>query len=223
MTGNAAGLFALIGAGVAFCIVTGTNPIAPLVDVVGRGQRLTFSTVVEGVVRESPAALAAQAAAVVGRPVSEEAIALALMVRAEGGSGGQTSKVYRCHVAYNQASGLGWSVVEVITYHTTPTRNRHFGEQITGRFASGRDCYEGDLQAAEFAAAQRAAGEDPTAGALNFVDRDSFGVQSGTGSFADVVDRWAADGKVPGTLPDAQSGLVFFWRGELPEIAEGIG
>lgn len=217
------GLLGLLAVAVVFCMVTNTNPIDPLMDVVQRGRRLTTCTVVDGVVQESPAELAAAAAAVVGRDVSEDALALALMARAEGGSGGQISKVYRCHVAINQARALGWSVVEVITYHQTPSRARRFGAQTSGRFASGRDCWESDLQAGEYALAQRARGEDPTGGAVNFVDVGGFGVQEGTGSFESVVEKWAADGKVPGTLPDAPSGLVFFWRGQRPDIAGGIG
>lgn len=213
----------LLAAGVAVCLMTGTNPINPLTDLVSRGPRLTTCTVVDGVVQETPAQLAAVAAMVVGRAVSEDAIALALMCRAEGGSGGQIQKVYRCHVAINQARALGWSVVDVITYHQAPARARRFGEQVTGRFASGRDCWQCDLDAAEYSLAQRDRGEDPTAGAVNFVDVGGFGAQAGTGSFESVVERWAADGKVPGTLPDAPSGLVFFWRGRVPDIAEGIG
>lgn len=217
------GLLGLLAVVVVVCMVTNTNPINPLVDVVQRGRRLTTCTVVDGVVQESPGELAAAAAAVVGRDVSEDALALALMCRAEGGSDGQISKVYRAHVAINQARALGWSVVEVITYHQTPARSQRFGEQISGRFASGRDCWESDLQAGEYALSQRDRGEDPTGGALNFVDVGGFGAQAGTGSFAAVVEKWAADGKVPGTLPDAPSGLVFFWRGKLPDFAEGIG
>lgn len=221
MTGG--GVLGLVAIAVVVCMVTGANPIGPLVDVAQRGRRLTTSTVVGGVVQESPAELAAAAAAVVGRPVSEDAIALALMCRAEGGSDGQISKVYRCHVAINQARALMWSVVDVITYHQTPSRARRFGEQISGRFASGRDAWESDLQAAEYALAQRSRGEDPTRGAVNFVDIGGFGAQAGTGSFESVVQRWAADGKVPGTLPDASNGLVFFWKGQRPDISEGIG
>jgi hypothetical protein len=216
------GPLGLICVALVFFMLTGTNPIAPLVDIAARGRRLTTSTVVDGVVMETPGELAAQAAAVLGRAVSEEAIALALMCRAEGGTGGQISKTYRCHVAINQARALNWSVVQVITYHQTPARANRFGEQISGRFASGRDCWENDLQAAEYALAQRGRGEDPTFGALNFVDVGGFGVQAGTGSFAALVDKWAADGKVPGTLPDAGGGLVFFWRGQLPGAAERL-
>ena len=127
---SAAWLLALV---VAVCLMTGTNPINPLVDFAQRGPRLTTCTVIDGVVQESPAELAAVAAMVVGRAVSEDAIALALMCRAEGGSGGQIQKVYRCHVAINQARALGWTVVEVITYHQTPARARRFGEQTQER------------------------------------------------------------------------------------------
>ncbi len=204
------------------CAVSGTNPLAPLVDVVDRGQRLNYSTVVGGVVQESAAVLAAAAGEVLGRPVTLDAIALARMVRSEDGTAGQIAKCYKCHVAFNQAEKLGWSVVKLITYHTAADRAGHFGEQITGRFASGRDPYENDLSAAEYAIAQRAAGQDPTFGALNFVDVGGFGAQLGSGSFQDTVEAWAKDGKVPGRLPDSPSGLIFFWRGEVPDNAEPV-
>jgi len=217
------GLLGLLVLVVVFCMATNTNPLNPLVDVVQRGARLTTCTVVDGVVQETPGELAAVAAAVVGRPVSEDALALALMARAEGGSEGQISKVYRCHVAINQARALGWSIVDVITYHQTPSRAHRFGAQTSGRFASGRDCWESDLAAGEYAIGQRDRGEDPTGGALNFVDAGGFGAQAGTGSFEELIEKWAADGKTPGTLPDASSGLVFFWRGNPPPFAGGIG
>lgn len=204
------------------CIASGTNPLAPLVDVVERGKRLNYATVVGGVVQESAADLAAAAGEVLGRPVSEEAIALARMVRSEDGSAGQIAKSYKCHVAYNQAEKLGWSVVKLITYHTAPERAGHFGEQITGRFASGHDPYENDLTAAEYAQAQRGAGQDPTFGALNFVDVGGFGAQLGTGSYQATVDAWAKDGKVPGKLPETPNGLIFFWHGQVPDGAEPV-
>lgn len=208
-----------IGVAIAFCVVTGSNPLAPLVDVMARGKRLTTSTVIGGVVQESASTLAAQAAAVLGRDVSTEALALALMVRAEDGSAGQVAKVYKCHVAFNQAAALGWTIVELIQYHQTASRSRHFGEQISGRFASGRDCYENDLAAAEYAQSQHDAGIDPTFGAVNFVDRGGFGSQAGADSFAATVASWAGDGKVPGTLPATPDGLVFFWHGRVPAAA----
>lgn len=214
----------MVGGIVALAVVlgTGVNPLGPLVDVVARGRRLTYSTVVDGVVQESVATLAQMASATVGRDVNQEALCLAIMVRSEDGSAGQVAKVYKCHVAYNQAAAMGWDVPRLITYHTDPRRAGRLGEQITGRFASGRDCYENDLAAAEYAQAERRAGGDPTEGALNFVDVGGFGAQLGTGSFAAVVERWGKEGKVPGRLPGTPDGLVFFWRGEVPPVAEGI-
>lgn len=199
------------------------DALPALVDVVDRGKRLSVCTVnASGVVAESAEDLTAQAAAVVGRAVDLDAYSLARMVRSEEGRAGQIAKVYLCHVMLNQARALGWSVTGTIEFHTTPSRADHYGSQTSGRVASGADPYESDLAAAEYAQAQRAQGIDPTGGASNFVDQRAFGVQAGTGSFWELVDRWAAEGKRPGVLPDAPASLVFFWRGALPPQAEGL-
>ena len=191
-----------------------------LYDDTFRGQRLSQATLVNGVVQEDVGALAAQAAAVLGRPVANDAYALARVCRSEEGRAGQMAKVYLCHVMLNQAGG--GDVVATIEAHNTASRDGHFGEQISGAVSSVQDPYESDLNAAEYALAQRAQGQDPTAGATNFVDKRAFGAQAGTGSFDDLVARWGASGKVPGNLPDASTNLVFFWTGGLPDVAEAI-
>jgi len=191
-----------------------------LYDDAFRGQRLCQSTVVNGVVQEDVATLAAQASAVLGRPVANDALALARVCRSEEGRAGQMTKVYLCHVMLNQAGG--GDVIATIEAHNTAARDGHFGEQISGAVSSVQDPYESDLNAAEYALAQRVQGQDPTGGATNFVDRRAFGVQAGTGSFADLVTRWGASGKVPGNLPDASANVVFFWAGDLPDVAEAL-
>jgi hypothetical protein len=136
---------------------------------------------------------------------------------------GQYAKAAICHVVCNQAATLGWGVTTTVQYHKTSSRAEHYGAQISGRVASGEDPYECDLAAAEYALAQRARGEDPTGGASNFVDVRAFGVQEGTGSFSELVEAWAAEGKRPGTLPDAPSSLVFFWKGAgVPVFANPV-
>jgi len=191
-----------------------------LFDDAFRGAQLSRGTVVNGVVQEDVGTLAAQASAVLGRPVANDAYALAKVCRSEEGRAGQMTKVYLCHVMLNQARG--GDVVATIEAHNTAARDGHFGEQISGAVSSVQDPYESDLNAAEYALAQRAQGEDPTGGATNFVDKRAFGVQAGTGSFADLVARWGASGKVPGNLPDASANVVFFWAGGLPDVAEAI-
>lgn len=216
-------IFAAVAAlAVVAAIGIGGNPLAPLADIVDRGRRLTDCTVVGGVVQESPGDLAAQASATLGRDVTLDANSLARMCRSEAGSQGQISKVLRCHVAFNQADALGWGITQLITYHKTAARADAYGEQISGRFASGSDPYENDLAAAEYAMAERNNGIDRTFGALNFVDVGALGVQLGSRSWEETRDRWAADGKVPGTIPGSPLGLVFFWRGTVPAGAEAV-
>ena len=200
-------------------MVTQTSAGAAVVDVVARGRRLTSETVAGGVVQESVDDLVAQAAAVLGRDVDADALALALMCRAEEGEAGQITKVALCHVVCNQADTLGWSPLKLVQYHKS---GAHFGAQSGGRVASGRDCYENDLAAAELALDQRAAGLDSTGGATNFVNRDAFGVQEGSSTFDDWDAEMRGEGKVGGTLPGTSSALVFYWRKAVPDIAEAI-
>jgi hypothetical protein len=114
-------------------------------DFVGAGDRLTVSTHDDaGVIREDPEDLRAQAEKYLGREVSEDAYALARMVRSEAGSADLVTKVRLANVAMNQARALGWSPYQVIVFHTTGARDGRYGSQITGRFASGKDPYEID-------------------------------------------------------------------------------
>ena len=214
----------------AAAVVTGETPtqvaadgIAALVDVVDRGARLTRCTVnASGVVQETPEQLAAAAGAVVGRDVSTDANSLARMVRSEEGRAGQLAKNYLCHVGLNQAAAAGWTVTQWAAFHTTAARSGHYGKQISGRVATIEDPYTSDLDVAEHALAERAAGLDPTGGATNFVDTGAFGVQEGTRTFEDVRSEWEADGKVFGRLSDTPGHLVFAWAGSLPDVAEAL-
>jgi len=194
-----------------------------LVDVVSRGARLTTAAVdASGIVTTPDYELLSQAAAVVGRDVDRDAYSLARMVRSEEGAAGQIAKTYLCHVMMNQADAAGLGITEIIQRHNQAARNGHYGAQISGAVASGQDPYESDLAAAEYALSQRANGDDPTAGATNFVDKRAFGVQAGTSTFDDLVSRWGADGRAPGNLPDASPNLVFFWRGSVPDVAQAL-
>lgn len=213
----------LVAFALGILFVTQTDALPALVDVVERGRRLSVDTEnTAGVVLDDPGTLRAAAEAIVGRPIALDAYSLARVCRSEEGRAGQVAKTYLCHVVMNQAQALGMGVTEVIEFHRTASRDQHYGAQISGRVASGEDPYESDLAAAEYALAERNNGQDPTAGASNFVDRRAFGVQEGTGSFAALVAAWAGEGKVPGNLPDAPDDLVFFWRGSVPPIATEV-
>ncbi len=222
---NAMGLIAavLVGATLAGSDVAGelADVLPELYDDAFRGMQLTHATVdASGIVQESAEELARQASETLGREVSREAQALARVCRSEEGHAGQRAKTYLCHVMLNQAAGR--DIVDVIQAHNTATRDGHFGAQISGAVASGSDPYESDLNAAEYALAERGQGQDPTGGATNFVDRRAFGVQAGTSTFEALVAKWGAGGKVPGRLPDAPDNLVFFWRGSVPDVGEAL-
>lgn len=191
-----------------------------LTDLIGSGRKLSTSHQdTNGVVTEDPDDLLVQATNVIGRTISQDAYALARMVRSEAGAADLTTKVRLANVAMNQARALGWSVYDTITYHQTAFRDGRFGAQISGRFASSKDPYEIDLKAAE-----QALQGDITGGATNFAHRSAFGKQLGTASnIQPFVDTMASEGKVPGYYaPD--SNLVFFWRGSVPDgVTEGLG
>lgn len=193
-----------------------------LIDIVDRGRRLVTSTKdADGIVQESAAQLAAAASAVVGHDVTEDAIAGAYLCRSEEGAAGQVAKTYLVHVMLNQADAAGLSLVEIVEHHNTAKRNGHFGPQISGAVSSAQDPYENDLAASEYALAERAQGQDPTSGAQHFVDKRAFGVQVGAAS---SFDTWLASSSfgTPGNLPSTSGNLVFFWPGDLPEIATAL-
>ena len=200
-----------------------TNAIPALQDIADRGKRLTHGTTdTYGVVVETADQLVRKAAAVVGRAVNVDAYSLARMVRSEEGSAGQIAKVFLCHVMCNQAAALGWGITQTVQFHTAPYRAQAYGKQITGRVRPARTPTK-VISRRPSILAQRAQGEDPTNGATNFVDVGASGAQAGTGSFNDLVDHWAEEGKVPGKLPNTPKGLVFFWRGQPPPGVEAIG
>lgn len=190
-----------------------------VVDVFARGSRLTHTSLDDdGVIQDDPGALVNAAAAVVGRDVSADAYALARMGRSEGVDG----MAFRMFVALNDLDELQqhygthvYSGVAALMLHSkNALSDGRFSEQGLGkRYATPRDPYEGDLLLAEQVIARHAAGEDPTGGAVKFVDKDSFGVQPGTGSYEAKVADWADDGLYPANLDGATDNFVVFRRG----------
>ncbi|HZE50654.1 MAG TPA: hypothetical protein VE074_13885 [Jatrophihabitantaceae bacterium] len=183
-----------------------------VVDVIGRGARLTTTTLdAAGVVQVDPQLLVAQASAVMGRPVSADVLALSRMARSEGIAAG----VLRVRVALNDLADLndrkdyGWSAFDLITYSTDAAARGKFGTQLHRRYASSKDSYQGDVVLVE---TEMSNGVDNTGGAVKFVDKSSFGVQAGTGSYDALVASWADEGLQPFPVPGYSDDFVVFRR-----------
>ncbi len=197
--------------------------MSTITDTVNRGKRLTYSTIrPDGVVSDDPADLVDQASATLGRELPQEIYDLARMKRSEQGTDDGRLRV---HVALNDAAENNWSTHFAITYSTNPTAKGRYGEQFTPasrapggvksvrRYATAKDPYEGDVSIVESVLLDRAQGIDPTGGAVKFVDRGALGgVQEGSGSYEDIVSRWATEGLHPFTVPGYPDDLVVFRR-----------
>ncbi len=193
-----------------------------LLRFVGRGKPLVSLTLdSNGIVQEDAVTLAGQAGDVVGRVVSDEEFSLALMVASEEPRAPDAVREAICQVVINQAFAAGLSITGLVQLHSSPARAGHYGKQITGRVASDRIPYEADLAIAAQAIDNRSNGIDNSMGATNFVNRYAFGVQEGSGSFADIVVKWGMEGKNAGTLFDYKN-VVFFWKGAIPDQVEPV-
>jgi len=199
-----------------------------IVDTITRGKRLTYTTLgADGVIPDDPAELAAQAGDVLGRDMPQELYDLARMKRSEQGSDDGRLRV---HVALNDAAAHNWSTHFAITYSTNAAAKGMYGEQFTSaerapggvksvrRYATTHDPYEGDIAIVESVLLERAQGIDPTSadgrvggGAVKFVDRSSLGgVQEGSSTYDDIVERSAAEGLQPFNVPGYPADLVVF-------------
>lgn len=173
-----------------------------------------------GIVIETPAMIADALSASLGRKVSRDISALARMIASETDARHPETAIVRAHIALNDLADLNrrhpswqWTIEELITYSSMPQHRGHFGEQRWGRrYASTKDATLADVATAEHAIAQHAAGEDPTGGALKFVDRRSMGVQGGSGRYEDLVESWGSEGLRPHTLDGFPDDLVVFRR-----------
>lgn len=199
----------------------GRRTAQAFVDVVDRGARLNDTQLDDtGVIPFDPDDLVEVASSVMGRPISRDAYALARMRRSEMAFGeSDDASALRIHVALNDLDDLnrrklfGWSAADLITYSTNPEHRGLFGEQNDGRrYASTKDPHAGDVLLAEQVQAQHEAGIDPTMGALKFVDRGSMGAQVGSGSYDQLVIRWAAEKLQPFTVPGYSDDFIVFRR-----------
>jgi hypothetical protein len=194
----------LVALGVA---LFGGAAVTAAADFTNRGRRLSQSPPLNdaGQVDRDPSYLKADAEQIVGRAITEEAYALARMLRSEGGHGSVEEKQARAWVAMNDRAAHGWSLL-----YTIAGKDRLFGRQRGWRYASGEDPYENDLAIAEAVLA----GElpDNTGGAVKFVDIGSFGAQEGSGSYEATLASWRSEGLSPRKVDGAASDFRVFVR-----------
>lgn len=136
----------------------------------------------------APEVLRAEAAKVLGRPVSMTAYALARMLGSEGVRDTASKRRVRAWVLYNdwqklrtQHGPARWPTLEsVLVFSQQKAENGFFGDQAGRRFATSLDPYEGDFIDAEQFLKDFASGRSPIGTATKFVDEKALGVQKGT-------------------------------------------
>jgi len=140
------------------------------------------------------------------------------MIRSEGAEAGEI----RAHVALNDAASLGWDLHTLLTYSTNAGARGSYGDQYTPatsapggvksvrRYSTKQDPYQADVVVASKAITDHAAGIDPSAGGVKFVDKGSLKYQIGASSYETIVAKWGADGLQPFTLPGYSDDFVVF-------------
>lgn len=204
-------------------------------DIIVRGEKVTDATWFNddkayGFIIDEPDSLAAQASFSLGVTIDLDTYSLARMIRSEGARQG----LVRAHVAMNDLAGFKYAstLTGLLTYSTDPDRKGYYGVQYSGsmpadtvnnvqafpnankrRYSTASDPYDSDVQTAQTAIAERAAGIDRVDGATKFIDKSSMGVQVGSSSFDAVDTAWKSDGLVAFTLPALGTDLVLYKKG----------
>jgi hypothetical protein len=188
-----------------------------------RGNKLSDSTVVSGVVSESPEVLTDMASAVLGFTADVDTYSLARMGRSEGVDGME----YRMHVLLNDMADLQArygmtydTVTDLLTHSKIARADGHYSEQNLGkRYATTKDPYEGDYLLAQKVLADRARGIDLVDGATKFVDKsgpfyihDPITGASVKTDYNGIVAEWAKDGFHPENLQGATDNFVVFTK-----------
>jgi hypothetical protein len=155
-----------------------------------------------------------------GIDISPDAYALARMIRSEGAAQG----LLRAHVAMNDAATFQYAsdLFGLLTFSNDTTRRGMFGKQWSPavppsypvanarRYSTASDPYEGDVNMALAAIAERANGIDRAQGAVKFIDKGSMGVQLGSKPFDAIDASWRSEGLQPFTLADYGDNLVLY-------------
>lgn len=208
----------------AFVIWKWGNPIVAAqiaenwaVNLVGRGNQLSYSTLSNGIVEEVPSVLVDMATGVLGFDVDIDTYSLARMGRSEGVDGME----YRMHVVLNDIADLvsvGDTAYSTITKYMTHSKiaaaNGHYSSQSEGkRVSTAHDPFEADYALAQKVIADHDAGNDPTGGAIKFVDKSGpFYIDGEKTDYDGIVAAWTKQGLTPTNLPNATSNFVVFQR-----------
>lgn len=199
-----------------------TEGILATTDVLVRGKRLNNTTLVNGVVRDNPTALAEEAMGAFGSDYADgltgwtplEIYSLARMSRSEAGpNDGRLNRRVRMHIAINDYFGVPWasSLDELFTYSTRAGEKGFFGSQAGRRYSTAKDPYEGDVKLAREVLLERREGIDPSGGATKFVDKSGLASQPGvTKTFDEIAASWAKEGLKPYTVDGLSSDFVVF-------------
>ncbi len=191
-----------------------------VLNVFDRGSKLSDSTVVNGVVSESPEVLTDMASAVLGFTADIDTYSLARMGRSEGVDGME----YRMHVLLNDLYdlqtryGAAYDTVTALLVRSKVDRanGRYSSQDLGKRYSTARDPYEGDYFLAQKVIDDRSRGIDIADGATKFVDKTGpFNIDGAPSTYADLVAHWGASGLVPiDNLPGATSNFVIFKRAD---------
>lgn len=187
----------------------GAYVVPAVIDLVGRGRKLTDTSgnLVDLSIQVDPEDLREQAAGVMGRNVTLDALAASRMVRSEEGSEGRDVKALLVHVALNDAAAHGWSLFYTLTVSSNSSRSGLFGNQTSRRYSTVSDSFEEDLLVAEQVIASRGAGgPDPTRGATKFFNRGKL-------LKSDPPADWYSEGLVSFNVDPAPARLLFFAPG----------
>lgn len=180
----------------AWWFFTGDLPDGIVKTFMGRGRRLSVSTLSDGHnVDQSIDDLVAQASAVMGRPVAQDAYLLARTSSTEHGSAGEREKTVIQWICWNDAQAHGWSIFKVLTVTNpkVPDAAAGFlGSQKGRRYGTSFDPYEDDLEIAERILAGQIA--DITGGATHYVHKTPAFVASG--GWDRVLADWSKLGPV---------------------------
>jgi hypothetical protein len=186
-----------------------------VIDLVGRGVKLSETNVIEGpddpddlTIEDDPDKLTYDAGEILGRPVTKDAYSAARMVRSEEPDANDFTKECLVHVAINDARRKGVSLFRILTLSSNPARTGYYGKQTSRRYSTRSDPYERDLQLAEKAIAEHGA-HDPTAGAWKFYHKQLRDLVN-VASYETVVEDWGREGARPFTIDGTAARLVFF-------------
>jgi hypothetical protein len=201
---------AVLAGTAALWFLLGENPVQALAAKlgIGRGRRLTMLTLDDqGNVLENIDDLTEAATEVMGRPVSKDALLLAIMSGSEHASASEKEKAAMQRVALNRIT-VSKDLESVLT------GGKGLGEQTGRPFSTARDAWEDDLAIAEANLAGEL--EDETLGATRFVHKTGF---ASLGRYQEVCAKWYAEaGIVPIDIGGVSSLRLFIPEANAKEL-----